>query len=407
MARSQFRNLVFEGGGVLGIAYAGALRELQKRGVLQDIERVAGASAGAITACLLAIGYSADEIEDVVGRTSFESFMDAPGGFFVSLARSISSFGWYRGDAFSQWLRERFIQKGLSPDLTFIELEAMAESPENTRSTQPGKFRKLYVVASDITQGVVRQYDANEERQRNELLAGEGRESEPMPIWRAVRASMSIPFFFSSVREAISELAGAATQGAWQRRSSARVLVDGGVTWNYPIDLFDDKRFIDEADSIDRVTADPKNDLHFATVYDEGHVYNKQTLGFRVDTADEVAEYMGREQSPRKPITSVLGYCLSLIQFMRAIALKSHLKTHDWHRTVFLDAGTISFTKFDLTRDEIETLVRSGEAGCRKYFDWFDKDVRAADDERPINKVIPAPALAVETPSARRATTTT
>jgi len=51
---SQFHNLVFEGGGIKGIAYAGALEVLEKENILSDIKRVAGTSAGAITATLLA-----------------------------------------------------------------------------------------------------------------------------------------------------------------------------------------------------------------------------------------------------------------------------------------------------------------------------------------------------------------
>ena len=46
---SQFRNLVFEGGGVKGIAYAGAVAVLEDKGILPGIRRVAGTSAGAIS----------------------------------------------------------------------------------------------------------------------------------------------------------------------------------------------------------------------------------------------------------------------------------------------------------------------------------------------------------------------
>jgi len=35
----QFRNLIFEGGGVKGIAYVGAMRILEQRGALQNIVR--------------------------------------------------------------------------------------------------------------------------------------------------------------------------------------------------------------------------------------------------------------------------------------------------------------------------------------------------------------------------------
>lgn len=52
---------VFEGGGALGAAYAGALAAMQEQNIW--FYRVAGASAGAITAALIAVGYTAQEIE--------------------------------------------------------------------------------------------------------------------------------------------------------------------------------------------------------------------------------------------------------------------------------------------------------------------------------------------------------
>ena len=40
MANQNYRNLVFEGGGVKGIAYGGALGVLQEKGILDKIQRV-------------------------------------------------------------------------------------------------------------------------------------------------------------------------------------------------------------------------------------------------------------------------------------------------------------------------------------------------------------------------------
>ena len=49
---AQFRNLIFEGGGVKGIAYIGAMQVLDQRQILKDIRRVGGTSAGVINALL-------------------------------------------------------------------------------------------------------------------------------------------------------------------------------------------------------------------------------------------------------------------------------------------------------------------------------------------------------------------
>jgi len=50
-----YRNLAFKGGGVRGIAYAGALEILDGEGILDQIERVSGTSVGAITALLVSL----------------------------------------------------------------------------------------------------------------------------------------------------------------------------------------------------------------------------------------------------------------------------------------------------------------------------------------------------------------
>lgn len=44
-----FENLVFEGGGVKGLAFCGALKILEQKGIMANVKRLAGSSAGAIS----------------------------------------------------------------------------------------------------------------------------------------------------------------------------------------------------------------------------------------------------------------------------------------------------------------------------------------------------------------------
>src|SRR5215472_14313091 len=74
---------VFEGGGAKGIAFVGALDVLKQQG--HELRRYIGTSAGAITATLLAAGYTNPEMMTAImerlpdGKPRFSSFMDAPG----------------------------------------------------------------------------------------------------------------------------------------------------------------------------------------------------------------------------------------------------------------------------------------------------------------------------------------
>jgi len=66
--------LVFEGGGVKGIGFGGALQALADDGY--EIKNVAGTSAGAITAALVAAGYTAKELDGLLREMPFKDFCD-------------------------------------------------------------------------------------------------------------------------------------------------------------------------------------------------------------------------------------------------------------------------------------------------------------------------------------------
>lgn len=57
-AQTKYKNLVLEGGGVRGIAYAGALQALEENHIVDSIPRVAGTSVGNIIVTLIAVGYT-------------------------------------------------------------------------------------------------------------------------------------------------------------------------------------------------------------------------------------------------------------------------------------------------------------------------------------------------------------
>lgn len=357
---SQFRNLVFEGGGVKGIAYAGALQLLEDKTlaaklnklpgqaghtgtILADIERVCGASAGAITACLLACGATASEIDTIVSETSFRQFMDDSWGILRDSRRVLNEFGWYKGDAFTNWIKKQIQALTGYADLTFGDLVKRKAADNNAG------FRELYVVGTNLST-------------RMEVLFS-AENTPDCPLWHAVRASMSIPLFFTAVQD------------------RGNVLVDGGVAWNYPIDLFDDRKYLPKEDHT-KVSKDMKKDFGLPTTYGKEHVYNMQTLGFRITSKDVIDAEIRGWHKPCPPIDSFCEYAEALIEFILEMANRTHLHNNDWHRTVFLDAAGIRATDFDLTEPQIQMLLKNGKDGTTKYFDWF-----LEKKAEPINRV--------------------
>ena len=66
---------VFEGGGVKGIGLVGSLTVFEEEGYT-DWQRVAGTSSGAIVASLLAAGYSALELQDLIMDLDYGQLLD-------------------------------------------------------------------------------------------------------------------------------------------------------------------------------------------------------------------------------------------------------------------------------------------------------------------------------------------
>ncbi len=190
-------NLVFKGGGILGIAYAGALQDLAQRKALNAVQKVAGTSAGAITAALVSLRYTPAEIKKIVNSTDFKTFED--GNILVDLANLPTHYGYFKGDTFLLWMQNCILQKGLSPNATFADFKKAG-------------CLELQVYATDLTLMQTKKFSFDE--------------TPDTEVAHAVRASMSIPLFFE----------------AWQFPNSKpdnHLYVDGGVLDNFPLNAFD------------------------------------------------------------------------------------------------------------------------------------------------------------------------
>jgi predicted acylesterase/phospholipase RssA len=106
----QFCNLIFEGGGVKGIAYVGAMQVLEQRGILKNIKRVGGASAGAMNALLFALGFDIPSQRKILEHTDFKEFMDDSFGMIRDIRRLAKLFGYHKGDFFSGWVADLILK---------------------------------------------------------------------------------------------------------------------------------------------------------------------------------------------------------------------------------------------------------------------------------------------------------
>ena len=180
---------------MLGIEYAGALQVLEEQGVMTGIERVAGASAGAFTAALVAQKYTSAEIKEVVGSMYFASFED--GNVFNDI-EVLNKYGIHPGHTLLA-CAEGLFSKKLGTNATFADLRAKG-------------FLDLHVVVTNMDTG------------NPEVLSFDT--APNVVISEAVRASMSIPWFFYAF--------------ALSTDPNQTLYQDGGTEWNFPLTIFDD-----------------------------------------------------------------------------------------------------------------------------------------------------------------------
>jgi NTE family protein len=312
---------VFEGGGVKGIAFVGALEAAREKGIERWVN-VAGTSAGAIIAALLAVGYEPGQLRKILEETDYNTFADyGRGGKILGGARNmLSGRGLCPGKAFTDWLAKRFEESPVGKaDPTFSDVERTLPPELEADEREKARFR-LRVIASDITEGrmLVLPDDITDYTDKD----GKPYTKEDLPIARAVRMSMSFPYFFEPV-----EL---------YRNGRVHYIVDGGLLSNFPVFLFDGDK----------------------------PPLRRWTFGFRL--------FGG--MPPETPSYRVIPRPFWQIPLGKAMFYSA---TEAWDRksskasqvrTISIPTGEVPTLKFTLSKDEVQSLRENGFDAASKFF---------------------------------------
>ena len=213
VSHAQYTNLILEGGGMKGIAYAGAFEVLDSLGISDSIERIAGTSSGAMNGLMYALGYSGKEIHHLNLNTNFGKYNQVGFPLIGGLIRVKKTYGYYKTDKLIEDLGKVMAAKGFSPDLTFEELYIAHQSGKNVKL--------LYLTGANLTD------------QKTEVFSHETYPT--MRVLDAVRISISIPMYFEAV---FMQPDGSLVEKN-DADSTTKIMVDGGVLDNYPFFVFD------------------------------------------------------------------------------------------------------------------------------------------------------------------------
>jgi NTE family protein len=317
------KNLVFEGGGIRGVAYAGALQELDERKMLDSVERVAGTSAGAIAATLVAIGCTPVEISELISDLNIKKFADGKGIFIGGTKRLFKYYGWYKGEKFNKWLSNLIHIKTGKENITFRELEELSKIDS--------KFKQLFLTGTNLTD--------------QKLTVFCSQTYPDMEIRTAVRVSISIPLFYQAV---VLDQKGMIIKKKKHQREG-KVVVDGGIIANYPIQIFDYSCYTgSSADSTREVN-------HF-------------TLGFRLDRKEQIEYDKQRLGLAPYQIDKFRNYIEAFYTIIIENLNRQNLSEEDWKRTVSINTEGIGPKIKKLSPQDKDKLIQNGRKGVCIFF---------------------------------------
>ncbi len=332
-SKFPFKNLVFQGGGVKSYVYHGVLPVLEKAGILEQIDRVAGSSAGALMSAMLCFRLSAAETIDLYRTVDYEKIrclrpalkeaLDEEKNLFENgltkvrdnldaVTRFLRRFGIYANDYAAGWL-DKTIAKYCDGDgrATFAAFRAKG-------------FRDLYITAVNIS------------RHRVEVFSADT--TPDVAVADAVVMSGTIPFFFEAI------------QFDGKQFGRGDYYIDGGLLTNYPISLFDHYRF-------------RRNDKMFS------FGVNWETLGCRLFTPEDCG-------GEAKKITNIFNYVEHIFATINDIQNVSvDIRGIDRFRSIDISNCCVSPVDFHIKPDrsdaKYQEMVATGRAAAEDYLQRY------------------------------------
>ena len=348
-------DLILEGGGVKGIALVGSYTALSEAGY--DFHRIAGTSAGAIVGALIAAGMSPGDLKGVMREIDYGRFEDK--GFIDHLglvgkgASLLFEKGIYEGS---------YLRAFMDEQLKALGVETFGDLRIDDPGASPGdaKAYRLVVMTSDVTRARLVRLPWDYEQY--------GLDPDTQRVADAVRASMSIPFFYEPVRFTSRDAEG---------KEATSYMVDGGMLSNFPVWLFD--------------------------VDSPGRPLLRPTFGFTLTGGKGVGGGLNAAVS-RMPWAVRFG---ADIFHTSQEAWDARFVSHSTRvRTVTVDAGNVGTTDFNLPVSAQDMLIANGRDAAKRFLDRFD----LADYENTYHRTFAgagdaAPAAVVSEPQLAGRTT--
>ena len=323
----DYKNLVMEGGGVRGLAFAGAISVMEEKGILMKIDNVGGTSAGAIAGMLVSVGYTASEIDSLMFDLNITKLTDGKGGVLGKYRRFKRKYGIYKGKAFEKWLQQLVEHKTGNPLLTFEQLHQLHLSNK--------QFKDLYCTGTNLS------------KQQLEIFSYVN--TPGMPLALAVRISSGTPLFYEPVAldNQMKKIKKSDTL------SYVNYYIDGGMLSNYPINMFDTC----ETFSLNPLLCDKVK-------------FNTQTIGIKLERPQQIDSI--ENNSLKIPSYTINKFSVYLSAFsnlmMETLNRKYPGLENERGRTIYVSQGNISSQIKNTNQEDKMMLYENGVQSASEFF---------------------------------------
>ena len=291
----NLQTCVFSGGGVIGCAYSGAIEALEEKKQLSGIKYFVGSSAGALASMICSTGASLSYINELLINTDFNKFLENDGKTnFLNLnwSQIVSNYGHGRGTFFKSWCENILEKLGYNRNLTLGELYDQTGNHLVTTTTCLKTSSLLYLSRSSYPN---------------------------LRVVDAVHSSILIPYLFQP--NCLDDILC---------KKGKRILVDGGLIDNYPLNACDAR-------------------------YRDGRIwaYNTKVIGFFPHKGGYLIE--------NSDVKNLLDYTYSVLSCLyNQLSIEKTKTPFFWERSVPIETYDVSSFNFNISQNEKNILVKSG-----------------------------------------------
>ncbi len=314
--KPKMNALVFKGGGEKGIAYGGAVKYFEEKGLLEGVDKFGGSSAGGLAAAYLALGYSGEDItklfaEDFQDLLGIKTIVDAIKTGIEGLPDLLNRehFGLIRMDKILETFREKVRDK--------FETENIEDPTFEDLFKHKGKDLRLVLVNAVTGKREVFSYLTTPD----------------CSIAKAMAGTMACPPVFEAVT------------------IDGKKYYDGGIVENNPAQLFNHSDDVPEGYELNE------------------RGYNPGMVNFRVDSKLEQAQIWqdGEELSKQEAASSIFEYLNRIVTQFQG---EAHINDEGPQAISLYNQGYGTF-EVPVTSEMIEKLKQEGYEQSKEWYNNY------------------------------------